>query len=156
MPPVFDRSGRRMRIAPHSAALTEEAMSRTGMTAAKDIVRVLRGQIAINVANRQIKDTSFQHPDPGSAASCAAAQGGADRDNPCRLSRKPLATIRMTASDCLSSPTKARCGPSASVTARSANGDSASELVANQTDHAETTIHVGNEACSYTLRYAQS
>jgi len=44
-------------ITPHSAALTEEAMSRMGMTAAEDIVRVLRGQSAINVANRQIKDT---------------------------------------------------------------------------------------------------
>jgi D-3-phosphoglycerate dehydrogenase / 2-oxoglutarate reductase len=44
-------------ITPHSAALTEEAMSRMGMTAAEDIVRVLRGQGAINVANRPIKDT---------------------------------------------------------------------------------------------------
>jgi phosphoglycerate dehydrogenase-like enzyme len=44
-------------ITPHSAALTEEAMSRMGMTAAEDIVRVLRGGSAINVANRQIKDT---------------------------------------------------------------------------------------------------
>jgi D-3-phosphoglycerate dehydrogenase / 2-oxoglutarate reductase len=43
-------------ITPHSAALTEEAMSRMGMTAAEDIVRVLRGESAINVANRQIKD----------------------------------------------------------------------------------------------------
>jgi D-3-phosphoglycerate dehydrogenase / 2-oxoglutarate reductase len=39
-------------ITPHSAALTEEAMSRMGMTAAEDIVRVLRGQGAINVANQ--------------------------------------------------------------------------------------------------------
>jgi D-3-phosphoglycerate dehydrogenase / 2-oxoglutarate reductase len=44
-------------ITPHSAALTEEAMSRMGMTAAEDIVRVLRGQSAINVANRQITET---------------------------------------------------------------------------------------------------
>jgi D-3-phosphoglycerate dehydrogenase / 2-oxoglutarate reductase len=44
-------------ITPHSAALTEEAMSRMGMTAAEDIVRVLRGETAINVANRPIKDT---------------------------------------------------------------------------------------------------
>jgi D-3-phosphoglycerate dehydrogenase / 2-oxoglutarate reductase len=44
-------------ITPHSAALTEEAMSRMGMTAAEDIVRVLRGQSAINLANRQIEDT---------------------------------------------------------------------------------------------------
>jgi D-3-phosphoglycerate dehydrogenase / 2-oxoglutarate reductase len=44
-------------ITPHSAALTEEAMSRMGMTAAEDIVRVLRGQGAINVAHRPIKDT---------------------------------------------------------------------------------------------------
>jgi D-3-phosphoglycerate dehydrogenase len=43
-------------ITPHSAALTEEAMSRMGMTAAEDIVRVLRGQTALNVANRPIKD----------------------------------------------------------------------------------------------------
>jgi D-3-phosphoglycerate dehydrogenase len=43
-------------ITPHSAALTEEAMSRMGMTAAEDIVRVLRGESARNVANRQIKD----------------------------------------------------------------------------------------------------
>jgi D-3-phosphoglycerate dehydrogenase len=42
-------------ITPHSAALTEEAMSRMGMTAAEDIVRVLRGETAINVANRPIK-----------------------------------------------------------------------------------------------------
>jgi D-3-phosphoglycerate dehydrogenase / 2-oxoglutarate reductase len=44
-------------ITPHSAALTEEAMSRMGMTAAEDIVRVLRGETAINVANRSIKGT---------------------------------------------------------------------------------------------------
>ncbi len=44
-------------ITPHNAALTEEAISRMGMTAAEDIVRVLRGQSAINVANPQIKDT---------------------------------------------------------------------------------------------------
>ena len=42
-------------ITPHSAALTEEAMSRMGMTAAEDIVRVLRGETAINVANRPVK-----------------------------------------------------------------------------------------------------
>jgi D-3-phosphoglycerate dehydrogenase len=42
-------------ITPHSAALTEEAMSRMGMTAAEDIVRVLRGETAINVANQPIK-----------------------------------------------------------------------------------------------------
>lgn len=42
-------------ITPHSAALTEEAMSRMGMTAAEDIVRVLRGETAINVANRPMK-----------------------------------------------------------------------------------------------------
>lgn len=39
-------------ITPHSAALTEEAMSRMGMTAAEDIVRVLRGEPPINLANR--------------------------------------------------------------------------------------------------------
>lgn len=39
-------------ITPHSAALTEEAMFRMGMTAAEDIVRVLRGENAINVANQ--------------------------------------------------------------------------------------------------------
>jgi D-3-phosphoglycerate dehydrogenase len=44
-------------ITPHSAALTEEAMSRMGMTAAEDIVRVLRGGTAINVANRPTRDT---------------------------------------------------------------------------------------------------
>jgi D-3-phosphoglycerate dehydrogenase len=44
-------------ITPHSAALTEEAMFRMGMTAAEDIVRVLRGEAAINVANRPAKDT---------------------------------------------------------------------------------------------------
>ena len=43
-------------ITPHSAALTEEAMSRMGMTAAEDIVRVLRGERAKNVANRSIKE----------------------------------------------------------------------------------------------------
>lgn len=39
-------------ITPHSAALTEEAMYRMGMTAAEDIVRVLGGLAPINVANR--------------------------------------------------------------------------------------------------------
>jgi phosphoglycerate dehydrogenase-like enzyme len=38
-------------ITPHSAALTEEAMLRMGMTAAEDIVRVLRGDRPVNVAN---------------------------------------------------------------------------------------------------------
>lgn len=45
-------------ITPHSAALTEEAMSRMGMTAAEDIVRVLRGETAINVANQSALDSS--------------------------------------------------------------------------------------------------
>lgn len=39
-------------ITPHSAALTEEAMYRMGMTAAEDIVRVLRGEFPKNQANR--------------------------------------------------------------------------------------------------------
>jgi len=39
-------------ITPHSAALTDEAMYRMGMTAAKDIIRVLRGEPAVNQANR--------------------------------------------------------------------------------------------------------
>jgi phosphoglycerate dehydrogenase-like enzyme len=38
-------------ITPHSAALTEEAMLRMGMTAAEDISRVLRGDRPINAAN---------------------------------------------------------------------------------------------------------
>jgi len=38
-------------ITPHSAALTEEAMLRMGLTAAEDIVRVLRGDSPINIAN---------------------------------------------------------------------------------------------------------
>jgi D-3-phosphoglycerate dehydrogenase len=38
-------------ITPHSAALTEEAMYRMGITAAEDIVRVLRGHAPINIAN---------------------------------------------------------------------------------------------------------
>lgn len=44
-------------ITPHSAALTEEAMFRMGMTAAEDIVRVLRGETAINVANQSALDS---------------------------------------------------------------------------------------------------
>jgi D-3-phosphoglycerate dehydrogenase len=44
-------------ITPHSAALTEEAMSRMGMTAAEDIVRVLRGKTAIHVANQSALDS---------------------------------------------------------------------------------------------------
>ena len=38
-------------ITPHSAAVTEEAMYRMGMTAAEEIIRVLRGQVPINIAN---------------------------------------------------------------------------------------------------------
>ena len=39
-------------ITPHSAALTEEAMYRMGMTAAEDILRVLRGEPPRFQANR--------------------------------------------------------------------------------------------------------
>jgi D-3-phosphoglycerate dehydrogenase len=38
-------------ITPHSAALTEEAMLRMGLTAAEDIVRVLRGDSPINIVS---------------------------------------------------------------------------------------------------------
>ena len=42
-------------ITPHSAALTEEAMYRMGMTAAQDIMRVLRGEPPLNQANQLTK-----------------------------------------------------------------------------------------------------
>jgi D-3-phosphoglycerate dehydrogenase / 2-oxoglutarate reductase len=45
-------------ITPHSAALTAEAMYRMGMTAAEDIVRVLRGEAPINIANRPMRACS--------------------------------------------------------------------------------------------------
>lgn len=41
-------------ITPHSAALTEEAMYRMGITAAEDITHVLRGEAPTNQANRPI------------------------------------------------------------------------------------------------------
>ena len=43
-------------ITPHSAALTEEGMSRMGMTAAEDLGRLLRGKTAINVGKSTSQD----------------------------------------------------------------------------------------------------
>lgn len=40
-------------LTPHSAALTEEAMLRMGMDSSEDVLRVLRGEVPLNCANRE-------------------------------------------------------------------------------------------------------
>lgn len=40
-------------LTPHSAALTEEAMLRMGMDSSEDVLRVLRGEMPLNCANRE-------------------------------------------------------------------------------------------------------
>jgi D-3-phosphoglycerate dehydrogenase len=39
-------------LTPHSAALTEEAMLRMGMDSSEDVLRILRGELPVNCANR--------------------------------------------------------------------------------------------------------